>query len=363
MTTLEPKKYISIEMELKEFDVIETSISSLNNKYMPLSINGINDKDGYKEVRIARLDVKRYRVDVEKRRKELTADAVKLQKMVNEKAKYITSLLIPIEDHLFKQEEIYEIEVERLKIEKEKAESEKLQIRVNRLLIIEFKFNGAHYYSDYTGDIKIDPLDIKNVSDDDFEEKMAYLQGEYEKYKSDIENEEKKKKDALKKEEEERRAELEKINKIRQEQEIERARLDSIAKEQAEKERQLKIEQDKIEKEKARIEEEKIIESKILESANYAQVGNVENQIRVLTTNNESPITIENVKNNPSEVKINKFLIKLQELNESPEGVIEEYIWKIDTEFDKDFIERKISMVVGGLDEYFTERKISLKIE
>ena len=54
---------------------------------------------------------------------------------------------------------------------------------------------------------------------------------------------------------------------------------------------------------------------------------------------------------------------KLQELNESPEGVIEEYIWKIDTEFDKDFIERKISMVVGGLDEYFTERKISLKIE
>jgi hypothetical protein len=94
---------------------------------MGLKVKGLDDADGFKAVHSARIVVKGLRVDVEKRRKELKADALSWGKKVDSEAKRIFSKIEPIETHLTNEEEKITKEKERIAAEKAKRE----ECRVN----------------------------------------------------------------------------------------------------------------------------------------------------------------------------------------------------------------------------------------
>ena len=135
-----------------EFSVTESAISELKEKYMPLVINGIEDKDGYKIVSAARKVIKSHRVDIEHRRKELTASALEYQRKIMAEAKRVTALLEPIESHLESQEKAIDAEIKAIKDEKERIEREKqleieraYQSRLSKLKELSFWYNGINF--------------------------------------------------------------------------------------------------------------------------------------------------------------------------------------------------------------------------
>jgi DNA repair exonuclease SbcCD ATPase subunit len=110
-----------IETELAKFTITDAAIATMAEKYMPLSINGLDDKDGYDKVHAARMVVKGKRVEIEKIRKELKKDALAFGKAVDGEAKRITALLEGIEGHLSDQQSAVDDEKERIKREKIEA--------------------------------------------------------------------------------------------------------------------------------------------------------------------------------------------------------------------------------------------------
>ena len=67
---------MTVETGIVKFVPTDTAIAELRDRYMALKINGIEDREGFKAVHEARMVVKTKRVDVEKKRKELKADAM-----------------------------------------------------------------------------------------------------------------------------------------------------------------------------------------------------------------------------------------------------------------------------------------------
>jgi hypothetical protein len=111
--------------QLQRFSPTDAAIAVIKAEYMPLAIKDVNDSAGYKLVHSARMVVKNHRVEVEKVRKALKADALEYGRKVDSEAKRITALLEPIESHLANQENAYEAEKERIKEEARlKAEAE-----------------------------------------------------------------------------------------------------------------------------------------------------------------------------------------------------------------------------------------------
>ena len=102
-------------MALTKFTPTDTAIAAMRDEYMPLTIRDVNDLVGFKIVHSARMVVKNHRVQVEKVRKQLKADALEFGRRVDGEAKRINALLEPIESHLSKEEDAYEAEKERIR--------------------------------------------------------------------------------------------------------------------------------------------------------------------------------------------------------------------------------------------------------
>lgn len=122
--------------EIESISKIETAVAVMREKYLPLTIGGVDDKKGFDAVYKARQDVKSTRVAVEKKRKELKADALEFGRSVDGAAKRITDLLTPIEDHLKSQEDEYNKQKEAIKKAAEEAAAAKLQSRIDSLIAV-----------------------------------------------------------------------------------------------------------------------------------------------------------------------------------------------------------------------------------
>lgn len=123
-----------IKKQLGRFDVTDTALEEIHNKYIVMSIRGVNDVEGYKAVKAARLHVKKLRCEVENKRKDLVADAIHHNKCVNAEAQRITERLVFVEDALHKQEILIDEEKERIK-EKAAAALRAKQIERGDLLV------------------------------------------------------------------------------------------------------------------------------------------------------------------------------------------------------------------------------------
>lgn len=127
--------------QIEQFSISDAAIAEMAEAYLPLTIAGVQDIEGFRRVHEARMAVKNKRVEVEKVRKALKADAIEYGRKVDAEAKRITGLLEPIESHLEGQESAYQAEKERIKNEarlkaeaeaRAKAEAEAARVRAEQ---------------------------------------------------------------------------------------------------------------------------------------------------------------------------------------------------------------------------------------
>ncbi len=209
-----------METQLVEYDLTEAKIEEMKAIYMPLVITDLNDKFQLDYVHQARMVVKGYRVNVEKRRKELKADALEYGKKVDARAKEIFSKLEPIEDHLMAEENKV-LEVERKRKEEEaRIEREKMEARVRALAQVGKIFSV---------------LDVAPWTEEEYDKFLNRYTTIYQEKKAQEELEA-----------QQRKAEAERLERVQIEQEIEQKRIEAATKELADKQREF-------EQEKARI--------------------------------------------------------------------------------------------------------------
>jgi len=242
------------EKQVVVYDITDAAIAKMEDLYMGLTVSGPDDEAGFKSVHKARKVVKTHRVSVEKRRKELKADALAWGRKVDGEANRIKDLLEPIESHLTAQEKIVTDEKKRQEEEAARLFEEKIMGRMNALA----GFDAPLPYQK-----------VAIMSDEEFEATLTVTEGQWKAEQSRIANEKRIEAERKAAEDAARKAEDERLEKIRAEQEKQMAEIkaqqeryaaamkaendkiqaekDKIAVEKAE----IKAEQDRIEREKA----------------------------------------------------------------------------------------------------------------
>ncbi len=243
--------------QIVEYNVTDAAIAEMKSLYMGLKVLSLDDDEGFKAVHSARMIVKGKRIEVEKRRKELKADALEWGKKVDVRAKQIFSLLEPIENHLISEEEKITKEKERLKSEEEAKNRAKIEARINDLL----KYGVVKPF-----------MEVATMPDGEYDTLFAFAKTTHEAEQKRIADEKasmEAERLALQKIREEEAARLE-IQ--RKEQEIERLRLDAIRKEQEEATRKIEAEKKALEDEKRKEQERKDREAFEKQAAELAKI-------------------------------------------------------------------------------------------
>lgn len=217
-----------VESGLKKFDIVVPAIEELKKNYLPLKIKSIEDKDGYEKVSKALRFMVTKRNEVEEKRKELKADSLAYGKAVDNRAKEITFLLTPIEEHLRQEKDRIDEEIEAIKERKIREEQERINIRNRRLLQAGMKLVGNEYFWQNPNDlaqveilpsVNLETLD--DLSFDEYIEKINTLSKEqqaiFEKQQLIIAQE----KARLEKEQKKLREEMEKMKSQRREMRLE----------------------------------------------------------------------------------------------------------------------------------------------
>lgn len=143
----------SLSKELSKYNIADAAIAELSAKYMGIKVSNPQDIENYKLARVARVEIKNRRVEVEKTRKELKADSLEYGRKVDAEAKRITALLEPIETYLTSQEKIVEDEKERIRL----AEAQKKDDETRRRLKV---------LSEYL--VQVLPQDIADMPEEQF---------------------------------------------------------------------------------------------------------------------------------------------------------------------------------------------------
>ena len=144
--------------EIANFPVADEAIAELAERYMPLTINGIDDKEGFAEVHAARMDMVRTRVAVENRRLEVGRLFTGGKKIVDDEAKRLIADMKQIEDHLQAEEDAVKEEKARIKAEEEAKRQAVIDARFDALTEVEAMVN---------------PSAVAAMSDADFAELLA----------------------------------------------------------------------------------------------------------------------------------------------------------------------------------------------
>jgi hypothetical protein len=120
--------------ELVKYSVTDEALAQYRKEFLPLTVKGLDDQEGYEKVREARLFIKGERVNVEKKRVELKAQSLEYGRAVDAEAKRITTAIEEIEGHLMAEQKKIDDEKARIKFEKEQRE--KLPERIEKLVAI-----------------------------------------------------------------------------------------------------------------------------------------------------------------------------------------------------------------------------------
>lgn len=211
---------------LEKENITEVVIADLKKKYSDLKITGLDDKEGYKAVDKARLDVKQKRIIAEKICNVFVSEAHAIHKSRTAKRTEIVSKFTEIEKQLESKQAVIDNEIARLKsIEDEK----KKQITAKRIADLQ----AVNFKGDF--------LIIEFLSDDQFTEKLSSAKFDFEQEQNRIAEEkrlaqveadrlEKQRKDQEARERELQRQEqeaIEKAAKIKAEQEAEQNKINT----------------------------------------------------------------------------------------------------------------------------------------
>lgn len=105
--------------ELVKYNPTDEVLEGYRKEFLPLTIEGLDDHEGYEKVKEARLFIKGERVNVEKKRVELKAESLEYGRLVDAEAKRITAAILEVENHLIAEQKKIDDEVARIKFEKE----------------------------------------------------------------------------------------------------------------------------------------------------------------------------------------------------------------------------------------------------
>ena len=214
------------DVSVISYPVAESEIKEKSERYSDLTIGGPDDKEGYRMVRAARIDMKNDRVAVENRRKELKAGALEFGKKVDSAANHLKSMISQVENELKEKEEAHQRELERIKQEEERKRKEAIDKRMRKLIDVD----GVQSVSV-----------VENWTDDEFQ--AALNKATAEKKTKDIEAEK------IRKQEEAERIQRQK------EQEEEEKKLAAERAELAKQQEQQRLEQERIDSERRAVEE------------------------------------------------------------------------------------------------------------
>lgn len=133
------------------FQIDTAVIKAEAEQYALLTINGIDDKEGFRSVKEGRLKLKKVRTSIENRRKELKAGALEYGRKVDAVAKELTDLIEPAEKTLAKIESDHVSALEAI-------EQKKLDDRMEKLAAVRFQHPASL---------------VKSMNDKQFEEFLA----------------------------------------------------------------------------------------------------------------------------------------------------------------------------------------------
>jgi len=345
-----------IATQLKQFNLTDSAIAELQVRSKGLTINGVEDTKGYNEVKSARIVVKTHRVDVDKRRKELTEDALKYQRAINSEAKRITELLAPIEKHLSELEDAYIAEKEAIKAKKEEEAALALQVRIDKLLSLEFRLNGTAYSCDYVSET-MTLLEVKSASDLIFNQFIAFVEGHYKDMldqkakeeaarKAEQERLEKERLEQQAKEEAARKAEQDRLEKQRLEQEAEIKRLNEITRQQAELAAQLKAENDRLEA--LRIEAERL-EAQRIEDARLEALRVENERIEALKREEDARLEARRSENALESLRVDYRKLEGEALKNDIEPIVHRVI-SIDRNMIREYLDEDCDISNQAID-------------
>lgn len=220
-----------MKKQVVKYSVNDAAIAKMSSIYLNLTIDGLEDSEGAKDVHAARMVMVKHRTSVDKLRKETNADAQKFIKTNNTNAKKLIDLMAPIETHLSDEEKKIADEKKRIEEEEKRIEIARVKARLDRLIEV---------------DVVLPFFDVAMMTDEEFAELFSKSLATYEDKKWKL-KEEQKAREAENKKLAEERKEIEKM----QIEQAERAKI--IAEQEAEIWRQ----KDEIEAEKREAEGKK----------------------------------------------------------------------------------------------------------
>jgi hypothetical protein len=264
------------ESSLQILDKRESKLIELADKYKGLTIAGHDDKEGYKKVREARIELKNERVAVENDAYELRENAIKFQKSVIAREKELVAIISTTEKNLQEEETKYTKALEAIRVEKERNERDRIQNRIKALA--KFKYALDLYEVSTMPDDKFNELitqveidfntEQERIAAEKAEEERLRVE-EYERLRSERIALEKEKAEQLAREKELRLQEIDRAEKARQENEkiaAERRRFEEEKRQHAEAIRQEQVKKEAAER--AKIEEEEKAKREAKELAN-----------------------------------------------------------------------------------------------
>jgi hypothetical protein len=221
---------VLIKRELTKYDAVVPKIEELSAEFLPLTIVSIEDKEGYEKVSKAlRLMVSK-RTDVEKKRKELKADSIAFGKAVDERAKEIVEMLIPIEQHLKEEKERIDKELEEIEAQKEQERIQRIKDRDFMLIKAGMRLVGNEYIwnspIENDEDITLMAINLETFDDIDFNDFFDEITGAVRKAEQKLEAEKLLKEQQQKEKEEQERLEQLKRDEENKKLEEEKRKLD-----------------------------------------------------------------------------------------------------------------------------------------
>ena len=117
---------------IQEYSAIDAAVATLRHKHGG-KLFDVTTTDGMKEARAARREVKEFRVELEKLRKQIKAPALERCQMIDSEAKRITSALVEIESPIDDQIKAEENRIREEKEAAERAERERVQAIRDRI--------------------------------------------------------------------------------------------------------------------------------------------------------------------------------------------------------------------------------------
>ena len=130
------EEQINWTFELWEFNPKRQELEELKNKYEALTISWLEDKEWYKAVHQARMELVRTRTDIEKTGKRLRDPHTQFNKKVSELEKEYISIIEPVEKDLKEKQDEIDKQKEFIKKQEEENKRKKFWDRVDKLWAI-----------------------------------------------------------------------------------------------------------------------------------------------------------------------------------------------------------------------------------